>query len=85
MSEEKNSQAVDSGKKEESLEKLFARLDETVHRMQDDNVTMEESFRLYESGMKDIAACSRQLDQIEKKMMKLTSSGALEPLDPDDA
>ena len=38
-------------KKEYSLESRFARLDEIVSAMDGDEITLEESFRLYKEGL----------------------------------
>lgn len=64
-----------------NIEDIFQELETILSGMQDPEVTLEESFRLYEKGMKDIRSCSEQLDQIEKKMQVLTKDGSLEPFD----
>lgn len=63
------------------LEEIFAELDEILAKMQDPEVTLEDSFALYESGMKDIRQCNRLLDQIEKKMLILSKEGELTAFD----
>ena len=63
------------------LEEIFAELDEILVKMQDPEVTLEDSFALYESGMKDIRQCNTLLDQIEKKMLMLSKEGELTAFD----
>lgn len=63
------------------LEEIFAELDEILVKMQDPEVTLEDSFALYESGMKDIRQCNALLDQIEKKMLMLSKEGELTAFD----
>ncbi len=66
---------------ERPLEEIFTELDEILEKMQDPEVTLEESFTLYESGMKDIRQCNVLLDQIEKKMLMLSKEGELTAFD----
>lgn len=66
-----------------SLEEIFTEMDEILEKMQDPEVTLEESFALYESGMKDIRQCNVLLDQIEKKMLMLSGDGEVVPFDGD--
>ena len=67
--------------KNRPLEEIFAELDEILVKMQDPEVTLEDSFLLYESGMKDIKQCNILLDQIEKKMLMLSKEGELTAFD----
>jgi exodeoxyribonuclease VII small subunit len=71
-------------KKTPELEELFEHLDTILKRMQEDQVTLDESFQLYEQGMKDIRTCTDILDGIEKKMLVLSGDGSMEPLDAED-
>lgn len=63
------------------LEEIFDELDGILEKMQDPEVTLEESFSLYEKGMKDIRHCTEQLDLIEKKMLQLSAEGEVTPFD----
>ncbi len=63
------------------LEEIFAELDDILSKMQDPEVTLEDSFALYETGMKDIKQCNNLLDQIEKKMLLLSKDGELTAFD----
>ncbi|MBQ1901189.1 MAG: exodeoxyribonuclease VII small subunit [Lachnospiraceae bacterium] len=62
---------------EESLEKL----DEIVSRMEDPEISLEDSFKLYENGIQKLKECSEMIDAVEKQVMKLTEDGGLTPLD----
>ncbi len=73
MDKIENTQAVLEEKV--SLEDLFSEIDGILARLQDQNVTLEESFTLYEKGMKNIHACKEMLDGIEQKMVILTAEG----------
>lgn len=68
----------ENNEKELSIEELFARIEAALVRMQEENVPLEESFALYEQGIRDIRVCSGMLDAVEKKMLLLTQEGTLE-------
>lgn len=59
----------------ETLEELFAGLEEVVSAMEQQEVSLEDSFRLYHKGMDMLKACSERLDKIEKKMLVLDEEG----------
>ncbi len=61
-----------------SVEESFARLDEMVRALESEDVTLEESFRLYQDGMKLLKHVGGKLDGYEKKMQILTEDGVLE-------
>ncbi|MCI5613206.1 MAG: exodeoxyribonuclease VII small subunit [Agathobacter sp.] len=67
-------------KKEDSLESRFARLDEIVSAMDGDEITLEESFRLYKEGLEQVKSCNALLDQVEKAMLILNEQGQLEEM-----
>lgn len=66
--------------KEDSLESRFVRLDEIVSAMDGDEITLEESFRLYKEGLEQVKSCNALLDQVEKAMLILNEQGQLEEM-----
>jgi exodeoxyribonuclease VII small subunit len=64
--------------KDLSIEEAFDRLQETLTKLQDDSVPLEESFGLYEQGMKLVKYCNEKIDRVEKKVEKLNAEGGLE-------
>lgn len=65
-------------KKEEkvvSLEELFESLDEVTARLEGEDVTLEESFQLYQSGMNMLKQCNEVIDSVEKKVQILDEDG----------
>lgn len=46
--------------------------------MQDTEVSLEDSFALYEQGMKMLKNCNQKIDAVEKKMLKMNEQGELE-------
>lgn len=63
---------------EPGLEERFAKLDSILDAMEDENVTLDQSFALYKEGLEQIKAANQSLDTIEKAMLVLTSEGQLE-------
>ena len=65
----------DSGREVRSIEEAFQRLEQILARMDEEGVTLEESFDCYEKGMKLIKYCSETIDTVEKKVQVLSAGG----------
>lgn len=63
-----------------TLEENFARLEETIGRLEDEDISLEEAFAAYGEGMSLLKKCNGQIDRVEKKVLKLTEDGGLEEL-----
>lgn len=64
--------------KELTLEEHFTQLEEIIEQMQGEDVSLEESFSLYEQGMKTLKNCNQKIDAVEKKMLQMNEAGELE-------
>ncbi|MCH5267756.1 MAG: exodeoxyribonuclease VII small subunit [Lachnospiraceae bacterium] len=51
-----------------SIEESFEQLDTLIGELQEGDLTLEESFKKYEEGMKLIKHCSESIDKVEKKL-----------------
>lgn len=71
------------GEKQEnfSLEENFARLEETIDLLENDELPLEEAFRAYSDGMAILKQCNDRIDRVEKQVLKLSEGGQLEELD----
>jgi exodeoxyribonuclease VII small subunit len=67
--------------KKKPLEESMARLEEIVSILERGESTLDESLALFEEGTKLAAACSKQLDQAEQKILKLTKGPDGEPVE----
>ena len=67
--------------KKKPFEESMARLEEIVSILERGESTMDESLALFEEGTKLAAACSKQLDQAEQKILKLTKGPDGEPVE----
>ena len=67
---------------DEGFESLYGRLEETVARLENGDLTLEESLALYEDGMKLAKRCQELLQQAELKVTRLQEqvSEGLAPL-----
>ncbi len=66
---------------EASLEETFQELSSIIEKMQERDVTLEESFSLYEQGIRKLKLCNDKIDNVEKKMLLLNQQGELEAFD----
>ncbi len=64
-----------------SLEENFARLEETIERLEKEDIPLEEAFQAYSQGMSILRQCNDQIDRVEKQVLKLTEEGRLEEFD----
>ena len=60
---------------DQSLEEIFSDQEQTIKEMQDGEISLEESFRLYHQGMDMLKACNSKIDKVEKKMLLLDEEG----------
>ena len=65
-------------KKELKLEEAFGKLDEMLSELESPDISLEESFQVYEEGMKLLKQCNEIIDRVEKSVLKLNESGDLE-------
>ena len=61
-----------------TIEEKFAKLEETVTRLESEDISLEESFRIYKEGMELLKKCNADIDKVEKRVMQLNGEGALE-------
>jgi exodeoxyribonuclease VII small subunit len=55
----------------ESFEAVYTRLEETVRRLEEGGLTLDESIALYEEGMDLARRCQALLDQAELRVTNL--------------
>ena len=67
--------------KKKRFEESMTRLEEIVSILERGESTLDESLALFEEGTKLAAACSKQLDQAEQKILKLTKGPDGEPVE----
>ena len=61
-----------------TLEERFANLEKIVAQMEDQDVSLDESFELYKKGLDEVKHANEMLEGIEKAMLVIGSDGQLE-------
>ncbi len=76
MSEEKQLMAEETDKAEQlTLEEAFERLEQTIGKMEDPQMSLADSFESYKAGMELVKYCNEQIDRIEKEVQVLSAEG----------
>jgi exodeoxyribonuclease VII small subunit len=64
--------------KQSSLEELMIEIEDILEKMDEQDISLEDSFLLYEKGMKKLKMCNDRIDQVEKKMLVINEQGELD-------
>lgn len=62
---------------EMTMEEALKELDGIVERLESREISLEDSFALYQKGMELLWQCGSKIDTVEKKMLKLNEDGEL--------
>lgn len=66
--------------KKRSLEETFAEIESIIEQMEQPQISLDESFLLYQRGIGQLKVCNEMLDEVEKKMQVLNADGCLEEM-----
>lgn len=66
---------------EMTMQEMLTELDSHIQKLESEEISLEESFSIYEKGMKLIKACSDKIDYVEKKVLQLNENGTLEEME----
>lgn len=61
-----------------TLEEAFAQLEQVTKTLEDENISLEESFAIYQKGMQLLKYCNESIDKVEKKVLVLNGEGKLD-------
>ena len=61
-----------------SVEEAFKRVDDVISAMQEDDISLEDSFRRYKEGMYLLKVAGAMIDKVEKEALKMSEDGELE-------
>ena len=62
---------------EPTIEESLKELDSSVAKLESRDISLEDSFVLYQQGMELLRKCSGKIDTVEKKMLKISEDGEL--------
>jgi exodeoxyribonuclease VII small subunit len=57
------------------LEESFDKLNKIMEELEKPEISLEDSFTLYQEGMKLLKACNDSIDKVEKDLIILSESG----------
>ena len=61
--------------KDLSIEETLKELETIIEKMEDRDRSLEDTFSLYETGMKMVKFCSEKIEKVEKKIEILSEEG----------
>lgn len=64
-------------KQDVTLEAKLAQIEDIIRKMEEPEVSLDESFQLYQAGIEQLKNCNQMLDAVEKKMQILNLNGEL--------
>lgn len=56
-----------------TIEDSFTQLDDIIAQLESGSLSLDESFKKYNEGIKLIKACNQQLDKVEKQIIVIDS------------
>ena len=62
---------------EKTIEESLKELDTIVEKLESREISLEDSFVMYQKGMELLRQCSGKIDTVEKKMLKINEDGGL--------
>lgn len=63
-----------------TLEASFEELEEIIEQLENPDVSLDDSFKLYNAGMKLLKSCNDSIDKVEKKILVLSDEGGTNEL-----
>lgn len=76
ISEKEISEGTEYAAEQElTVEEAFAQLEQLIGRMEEEGISLEDSFACYEKGIRLIRYCNDRIDRVEKKVQMLRGEG----------
>lgn len=72
---------MEQKKEERTLQDMLKTLDEQIRALESEDISLEDSFLVYEQGMKLIKECNEKIDRVEKKVLELNAEGTLQEME----
>ncbi len=67
----------ETAQEELTLEESFDRLEQILTTLEDGEISLEDSFALYQKGMALVKSCNEKIDAVEKKILIMNEDGGL--------
>lgn len=62
-------------KTEKTLEASFQKLDGIIEKLENQETSLDNSFKLYHQGIELLKTCNESIDKVEKQIIILNESG----------
>jgi len=72
---------MEQNKEERTLQEMLKTLDEQIRALESEDISLEDSFLVYEQGMKLVKECNDKIDRVEKKVLELNADGTLQEME----
>ena len=67
-------------KEETTMEEMLQTLDAHIRQLESDEISLEDSFHVYEKGMQLLKECNDKIDRVEKMVLELNADGSLQEM-----
>lgn len=67
-----------TGQEDQRLEDVLAQVEQCILQLENPQISLEDSFRYYEEGVRKLKLCNEKVAQIEQKMLVIGAQGELE-------
>lgn len=64
-------------KKNLTIEEAFENLNMILEQLEDKDITLENSFKMYHKGIELLKYCNDKIDAVEKQMLQIDDNGEL--------
>ena len=74
---EERMETMAANEKERTLEETYALLYEKIAQLENSEISLADSFRVYKEGMELLKDCSSKIDTVGKKMLQINQDGTI--------
>ncbi len=61
-----------------TVEEAFLEIEKKIEALDKDDISLEDSFKEYQEGMKLLKYCHEAIEEVEQKVQKIAEDGSLE-------
>ena len=61
-----------------TVEEAFMQIESKIQALDSDEISLEDSFKEYQEGMKLLKYCHGAIEEVEQKVQKIAEDGSLE-------
>ena len=69
---------------ETTIEQSFEALEEIISKMESSDISLDDSFALYNAGMEELQHANAKIEQTKKAVMAISKDGGLEVFEEED-